>query len=275
MSHNKSAIPAISLTPTDGGSNMGLYIGLGVFALLAAGGVGYYMYSSGKKKEEAAKKKAAAAAADADKVPLIINGKPVTGKDGKPVMVDPSVVQAGKPVVGVDGQPVTGSDGKPVVPSAADVKAVAAAADSTGGGSGSGAGTGGTTTPDTSGGGAKSNDYVQGATIDKRNGNSDFKPYDANSPDEQGFKQSISDLFDLSPKIKNIWTKKHKKRVTNDANNKLADTETYVRGFLKGLNLALRADYVGIFGQQLQDYMNNPAKMKEKLVDTGFFLKTK
>ena len=39
-----------SPTQQSGGSNMGLYIGLGVFALLAVGGGGYYWYAQKKKK---------------------------------------------------------------------------------------------------------------------------------------------------------------------------------------------------------------------------------
>ena len=252
-----------ALVPAEGGSNMGLYIGLGVFALVAAGGAGYYFYAQGKKKEEAAAKKAAAdvaAASEADKVPLIKDGKPVAGKDGKPVLVDPSAVQAGKPIFDDKGKPITGKDGQPITPSAADVKALTAAATSGG--------------ADATTGGAKSNAYVRGSTIDKRNANTDSKPYTQNSPDQQAFLDAISDTLNLAPAHKKL--KARQKRENERAAAALKDAELYVRGFMKGMNLAPSAGNVGLYRQAIIDYMNSPAKLKESGIDkVGYILTTK
>ena len=57
-------------------------------------------------------------------------------------------------------------------------------------------------------------------------------------------------------------------------NNLVSQIEGYARGYLKGMNLALRADYIGTFGQEIKDYFNNPSKLNEGSVDkAGQFLK--
>lgn len=219
-----------------GGSNAGLYI-LGFVVVAAALAGGWYLYA--KPASKIAKSPDDAAA---------------TGGDGGSA--------GGKvPLTDKSGNPVIGKDGNPVKVAASSSSSPAATGGAT---SGSGAASG--TASTTSSSGTPANDYVDGATIDKRNAETNFKPYNAAAPDQAGFTQSISDLLGLHHKSA-------RPKYNHQIDQQLKSAETYVRGFMKGLNMALRADYVGIFGSAITDYMNNPAKVNEATVSVGEFLK--
>lgn len=51
------------------------------------------------------------------------------------------------------------------------------------------------------------------------------------------------------------------------------DNEPAVSAFLKGMNLAWRPDYVAIFKDYIQEYINNPAHLSHWEVAVGQFLK--
>ncbi len=268
MEPMRPAAPAAQTTQGGGGGGVFLLVGLGLFALMAAGG-GYYLWSESKRKKEEAQLKAdeeasKAAALDAQKVPLMKDGKPILDKGGKPVMVEPSTVKAGLPIIGDDGKAVTDKDGVPIIPTQSDVKNIAAIAEN----------------PDAAAPPEKpvSNDYVSGDTIEKRRSMTDAKQYSASAPDQNAFFKAIRELFDIVPRVKGksekdipkrwkMIPKKMRENAEKDAVKKAQDTEKYVRGFMKGMNLALRSDYVGIYGQALTDWMNNPAKLTEAQVD--------
>lgn len=278
----------VSVAPvSNGGSSAGtIAIVLGIIAVVAAvGGGGYYFWNEKKKKEaaiakakeeEATANLQALAAKEAEpKVPLKQNGKPVLDKEGKPILVPVSSLSANKPVIGEDGKEILDDKGKKITPSSLDVieanaissnqKAINASIEYA--------------RP------AEDSPYVLGIEADKRKAQTDAKEYKQASPDQNAFISKVIELFDLAPticigkkckKVKDFkdYEKVHvtfkgkRKKAEKEYNEKLAETEKYVRGYLKGMNLALTPDNVGNWIGELKSWMNNTAKVSESSIDT-------
>ena len=129
------------------------------------------------------------------------------------------------------------------------------------------------------------NDYVEGAAIDKRNSGT-YTSYDSSDKvaDMASYTQSIVDNMGLTVKettlnkvedfipIAAIFSKKRKNKRAKETADKAKTDEPYVRGFLKGMNLAARQDYVGIFAPYITKYLSSPAKLPYTQVTVGQFL---
>ena len=126
------------------------------------------------------------------------------------------------------------------------------------------------------------NDYVDGAAIDKRNSGT-YTSYDSSDKvaDMDGYMASIVSNMGLTVKETTlnkvedfipIFSKKRKNKRAKETADKAKTAEPYVRGFLKGLNLAARQDYVGIFAPYITKYLSSPAKLPYSQVTVGQFL---
>jgi hypothetical protein len=113
---------------------------------------------------------------------------------------------------------------------------------------------------------AKGNDYVSGEAIAKRSGGNynayqDIPKIDREKDKNDPMKMHLAGQYDA------FWG-------AIDSNFGSPSTnEPLVRGFLKGMNLSLQRDYVGIFKPYIQKYLDNPAKKFHWEVTAGEFLK--
>jgi len=119
--------------------------------------------------------------------------------------------------------------------------------------------------------GSPGNDYVSGEAIDKRNSRN-YDPYTDTTPNSD-YTQAIMDNLGYTPSFSILDSPKKRASKRNDAKIKTDAVEKYVRGFLKGMNLAPRADYVAIFIPYIKEYLNNPAKLGYDVVAKGQLLK--
>ncbi len=106
------------------------------------------------------------------------------------------------------------------------------------------------------------NDYVSAAAINKAILGK-YKPYDESIRPALGRKiqvngQSQYELYYLQ--IERLFGKP----VVN---------EPLVAGFMKGMNLALRSDYLGIFEPYIKEYLSSNTKIPYQNVQVGEFLK--
>lgn len=116
---------------------------------------------------------------------------------------------------------------------------------------------------------AKENDYVSGEAIAKRSGGN------YNGFQDLGLNQADREKDKKDPIKMGKWNQFDAYWGAIDSNFGSPSTnEPLVTGFMKGMNLSLQRDYVGIFKPYIQKYLDNPAKKFHwEVVAAGEFLK--